>query len=116
MTFAELNHLIIYILYFVDQVLLDLAGINFIYCVRMLTDDPHHRTAILLESLERTTHTRQFSGGTVRFAMHKCSNTSCVRTALIAVVRHPLAHQQRTQVGIAKAQRTELMAVFLDLT
>ena len=54
-------------------------------------------------------------GLAVRLAVHDRGERGREVATLVAVVGQAAAHQQRAEVGVAEAERAELVAVLLDL-
>ena len=83
--------------------------------VAVLGDDPQERLAVLLVALERAAVVAGDDGRLlVRLAVHDRGQGGGVVAALVGVVGETAAHEQRAEVGVAEAERPELVAVLLD--
>ena len=84
--------------------------------VAVLADDPQERLAVLGVLDERAA---VVAGDDARLAIglavHDRGQRGGVVPALVRVVGEAAAHQQRAEVGVAEAQRAELVRVLLDL-
>ena len=97
------------------QVLRDAGGRDLVGGVAVLRDDPQERLAVLVVGLERAAvvagDDRRLL---VRLAVHDRGQGGGEVAALVGVVGQAAAHQQRAEVGVAEAERPELVAVLLD--
>ena len=81
----------------------------------MLADDPQERLAVLVVGVERAAVVAGDLGRlAIRLAVHDRGQGGRVVAALVGVVGETAAHQQRAEVGVAEAERPELVGVLLD--
>ena len=81
----------------------------------MLGDDPQERLAVVLVLDERAAVVARDRGRLlVRLAVHDRGQRGGVVATLVRVVGQAAAHEQRAEVGVAQAERPELVAVLLD--
>ena len=100
-----------------DHVLRDgLVGRDRVGRVAVLGDDPQERLAVLRVALERAAVIAGDDARLlVRLAVHDRGQGGGVVATLVGVVGETTAHEQRAEVGVAQAERPELVAVLLDL-
>ncbi len=84
-------------------------------CVAVVGDDAKHVLGVPLVAGEWPQLTRHFGRCRIRHTGHDRCQRSGQRTAFVAVVAQPHVHQQTTDVGIAKAQRAEIIGILRDL-
>ena len=77
-------------------------------------DDAVHGLGVRLVALKGTHALGQARAHGIRAAGHERRDGRRVAAALIAVVRQPVAHEQRAQVGVAQAQLAVLAGVLAD--
>src|SRR5579862_100331 len=80
----------------------------------MHTDNVEHRFAIARVALEWAHALCDFGGLIIGFAGHKRSDSAANVTAGVGIVRDAHGHEQRAEIGIAEAERTVFVRVFLD--
>ncbi len=80
----------------------------------VLAHDPKHRLAVALESAERALARSDLRGGGVCMSAEDRGERCADRPTLVAVVGNPELHQQGAEIGVAQAERPEIMAVLGD--
>ena len=76
---------------------------------------PQHVLAVLLEAGEGAAACRHFRRGRVGYAGHDGGERAADGAAGVRVVRNAGAHQQAADIGIAEAERAELVGELRDL-
>ena len=82
---------------------------------RVVADDAQHRGGVALVLGERAELGRHFGRGGVGAAGHDRRKRAADRPPLVAVIGNAAGHQQPADIGVAEAERAEVVGVARDL-